>query len=455
MKKNYRHTSNLAELLGDGASIVVNKSIYSIKGNFAIVIPDRPDQTTGDTIYANLAPMDHVEIRMAHDPSSASYNGKLPLVMRGFITQVERRAALDASGRPTNLYVIHGSDYGRILEQLKIYYTKDYATGSVLSSKYAIYTKYLLNQNTMSAKTFFEGLINQVVNPYLQGVKWYKDGGDSSEAMSIKPEMADVDASVWVQGISSFEGSIWELLSSNADLAWHELFIEDREDAPYLVYRPNPFKEISGEDIQQKGFVAAKWYDKDNLDLQSINAERSDANVANWFVLQSPLMGRMFGASYNRWLMINNDQWTYLKDYEYCLPTLYGDRKLEVTINQAPLDHPTSINGVPASKLDKLNTDWIFWLTKRRETLAKFNRDNAVWESGTLAIVGDEAIKPGRYLYLTRGGMKQWMYLTHVTHTFHPYHSFTTTTQFTRGSGWLVRQTYETNPSVHERTRDE
>ena len=187
--------------------------------------------------------------------------------------------------------------------------------------------------------------------------------------------------------------------------------------------------------------------------LVAIDVSRSDLNVANWFVIQSPKMAGLFGPLYNQILLTSDDPWTYLKDDEYCKPDLYGDRKMEVIINQVPNDHPITIGRIKADQLEPLKRTWEDWIKKRRETLARFNREAVLWENGTVTLRGDEAIKPGRYLCMTRGEFEQSMYLTGVTHTFQPYHSYTTTAQFIRGSGWVKRQRLPGNPSLQERDR--
>lgn len=39
------------------------------------------------------------------------------------------------------------------------------------------------------------------------------------------------------------------------------------------------------------------------------------------------------------------------------------------------------------------------------QVLKAMNRDNAVWESGTAVVRGDEPLRIGRYLWLTRGDL--------------------------------------------------
>jgi hypothetical protein len=81
--------------------------------------------------------------------------------------------------------------------------------------------------------------------------------------------------------------------------AWHELFVEDREDAPYVVYRPNPFKSVSGDYIQEPYISdpskAPQVVAIDDADLVSLQASRSDDGVANF--IGSTLMGASLRAN--------------------------------------------------------------------------------------------------------------------------------------------------------------
>jgi len=74
------------------------------------------------------------------------------------------------------------------------------------------------------------------------------------------------------------------------------------------------------------------------------------------------------------------------------------------------------------------------------------NRDNVVFEAGTMTLRGREDIHAGEYVSLrlgtnggSRSGFMQQAYAYSVTHEFLPYRSFTTAVQFDRGTGFIDR----------------
>jgi hypothetical protein len=73
------------------------------------------------------------------------------------------------------------------------------------------------------------------------------------------------------------------------------------------------------------------------------------------------------------------------------------------------------------------------------------NRDNSVWESGSISAKGSEDIQIGQYLEATRGSLKSTSYIIQVDHTFAVYQGWTTNIQVIRGDGFLVRDRYAGN----------
>jgi hypothetical protein len=74
------------------------------------------------------------------------------------------------------------------------------------------------------------------------------------------------------------------------------------------------------------------------------------------------------------------------------------------------------------------------------------NRENVVFEAGTMTLRGREDIPAGKYVSLrlgtnggSRSGFMQQAYAYSVTHEFLPYRSFTTAVQFDRGTGFIAR----------------
>jgi hypothetical protein len=78
------------------------------------------------SLYAMIEPMDIIEIRMAHAPSS--YEDRIPVVMRGFVGMIRRSRSM-SGGKPQRTVMVAGNDYGKILQILRIYYLNNSAVG--------------------------------------------------------------------------------------------------------------------------------------------------------------------------------------------------------------------------------------------------------------------------------------------------------------------------------------
>jgi hypothetical protein len=79
------------------------------------------------------------------------------------------------------------------------------------------------------------------------------------------------------------------------------------------------------------------------------------------------------------------------------------------------------------------------WIQGRREALLAANKDNAMLESGTMRIRANEAITPGNYVQLVRGGFRALYYVTGVDTDIVPFQGAFQTLHFERGTGFAER----------------
>lgn len=75
------------------------------------------------------------------------------------------------------------------------------------------------------------------------------------------------------------------------------------------------------------------------------------------------------------------------------------------------------------------------WIGERRAILAQQNQDNAVFVQGSLRLRGNERLKAGMYLTITRGDFQPRPYVTRVEHEYSPFRGFFTTAHVERGTG--------------------
>lgn len=458
VKANYKTIWNFAELLGDGFNVIVQKSVRASAGIFTITLPDNPSLNTGDTVYANIAPMDYIELRMAHEPSLP--REQLPLVMRGFVSSVERHNAIGPDGRPSNSVVIKGGDFGKLAEQYMINYVVGLLTGESVTATLGLYMRYGIGSTVMTMPEFYGELVEKILNPYVTSILVLQGGSGADLGIQVIPDIAKTDGAVFTQGIQSYTGSLWNLMATHADTAWHELYFEDREDAPYLVYRPTPLMEFSNSAaggaqlidwIKQPGWVEPWFVFRDHAKLQSMSAYRSDASVANIFIPQSIQFAKILGKAGTSAVLAKDSGWMDQRRYPHCHVDLYGEKLMEPTLHQVWARYPVSAQSIPASDIPAYKQSSEDWIKAKTEFIARANRANPVWESGAMTLHGDPDLKPGRYLVMSRGLLVQMVYIHTVTHVFQAYGSYTTVVQFDRGTGWLERQRVAANPAQFER----
>lgn len=104
---------DLTPFLGDQGTIRTVKDLHQPAGAFTITIPDQVHRGSGDSLYGYIEPMDMVEIRAAREPHRFA-GGKLPLLMRGFISSVRRPEGIGKDGTPQRVVVLQGHDMGKL-----------------------------------------------------------------------------------------------------------------------------------------------------------------------------------------------------------------------------------------------------------------------------------------------------------------------------------------------------
>ena len=72
--------------------------------------------------------------------------------------------------------------------------------------------------------------------------------------------------------------------------------------------------------------------------------------------------------------------------------------------------------------------------------MSSINKDNVIFESGSLRLRGNERIKAGMQLNVSRGNkMYSSYYVTKVDHEFVPFQGFYTTVTVERGTNFITR----------------
>lgn len=448
---------DLTEWLGESGGIRLMKGIRDPAGAFSITLSDRPHKHTLDTLVALIEPMDVIEFRMAHDPSeyAKSNNGKLPIVMRGLVSDVRRSMTMGADGRPSRTVTVTGQDWGKLLQILRIIYLNNVALGDNILTTYKFFEKYSAGQPKQKpVADFIADVLKGFLNPYLADLAGQNSGGNTI-GTTVGAMTAEVTAKGLVDapGVSSWPGgSLHQMLSFFGDVGpFNELYTEDREDDVCLVLRPNPFELPDGTMIQsgvkrRPYSVVAKWQPGDVPDLTISDAEivaenlgRSDAGVANVFWVTSKAFALNNDGTMRLSAQDGQSENYLLLDYLNSKASVFGIRKMEVESN---LGDPRLLGG-DGQKEAAVSTDQITyrdWIGERRATLAKQNQDNAVFEQGSFRLRGNERLRAGMYLTITRGDFQPRYYVTRVEHEYSPFRGFFTTAHVERGTGYVLRQ---------------
>jgi hypothetical protein len=453
----------------------VQKSVRDDAGAFSISFVDQVMAGLQDTLYTLLEPMDMVEIRFAGDAYAyAGTNGqKLPIMMRGFIGDIERFQGMSADGKPTRTIHVVGHDYHKILQMIQIFNMPCTPDVANLISSFPLFSKYGEDLNVQKSTAFFQAVFDLIVNPYIAGMQ--AAGATSGTALAeIATDIQVPDALVSVQLGAFNSGTVQDLLREYLDIGpFNEFFVEDRDAGawgpagPYAVYRPTPFlAAVSNAPIQPIQTSVTTGVSQDsqlsptaNLvsitsdPIISISQRRSDANLANYYWCDAPRFNMNYQDLTKMYASYATQQGAvpyYLTGVQNVNPALYGLRKMEVSTQQGGSTETNNGNGQPADDTRWNNqTAFVGWIDDRRNLLIALNKDNVIFENGAMHMEGNERIKAGVYVKIRWGatpnnpkGNLQSLYYAHsVTHVYEPFGNYFTEVDYDRGTGFIDRIT--------------
>lgn len=441
---------DLSLFLGDGSALRTSKSVREAAGGFSLTLADKPfkgkyaGSTTFETLYGLIEPMDFIEIRIRHDPPTAA-GAKPSIVMRGFVSTVSRSETMGADGRPQRAVIVNGQDYGKLWQMLQILYLPGYVLGEDILSGFKLFERFGVGlETTMKAADFVTQVVQKILNPYLTSLL-PKNIVNLAPKDSPIPNQVQLDLSVKsgvtsVTGPQNQEGTIYDLLRTYGDVGvWNELYLDDREDGVYCVYRPVPALDISGNLIQSNK-QKPTYVDMPDTDVISLNVSRSDANVANFYWTRMPRFDLVSDIYRQQFAIQGADKDTVLLDtYANSSVQLYGLRVMYADTQQGGDEVTTFSSGQPADVKVKFDTSMANWINSRRAIMVEQNKDNVLLESGVMRVRGNEAIKAGTYVRLHRGPFQAVYYVIQVDHDYIPFQGFFSTLTVERGTGFIER----------------
>ena len=449
-------TIDLTPYLGDMGSVHVSKGVNEPAGAFSISFADKPSATNAlpkaqymESMYGLVEPMDLIEIRMAREPHKYAKQKKLPIVMRGFVSEVRREQGMGPDGRPFRRVTIAGQDYGKILQLLQIIYINNQAIGDNMMHGFDFFAKYHVDTaNNPSVKGFIEQVTNLILQKFVSEMPWAKKPGITSPFTKITPEVS-VPGRISGPLVNAWPGGgpVYQLLALVCDVStgWNEMFVHDREDDVALVLRPTPFIRPDGSLIPP---ADAGWFAPESLqldeDIVAISSTRSDDAVANFFWVRHP-----------RFLLTNDadmrlqSQPLPITNHPNCDPALYGIRMLDTMLN---VGSPEDVAGDgPHFEVEKKQTDVEHeWRAQKLEILKEASWDSVLFERGMMRLKGDETIRAGAFMNLKMGDVSSRVYVTRVDHEFSLYQGFFTAIQYDRGTGFVARAAIQKAPFYKE-----
>lgn len=456
---------DLTPFLGLGSAVRTTKSVRQPAGAFSISFSDQANVAWGDgtleSIYGLIEPMDIIEIRMWGGFESRP--DPLPIIMRGFVSQVSRSRVVGEDGRPQRVVTVSGQDYGKIWQTYQVLYMPAYALGSPLLTTFQLWELLGIQaQNTLPAAEFVRRMVDQVINPHLNG--FMPEIADVPRSLTLGDGIA-VQHGVVSNNYQNSQGSVYDIMKFHGDVGvWNELYTEDREDGVHVVYRPIPAFLLSMPDnresakIQQDAPTPPVALIRDHM-IKSINEARSDADVANFFWVNN--------AKYDliddivRRLFALQDGTVSLREYPNAAERYYGVRTMYADSQQGEDTITNMGSNLTQQPHEARSALQQAWLDDRRRIMAEMNKDNVIYERGTAVVKGGptrlgrgpEIIKAGDYALFIEGTVPHMAYVHQVDHEFLPFQSYTTTLQFDRGEGFAMRASMDGSPWLAEQAR--
>lgn len=465
----YRGKAEFIELtpfLGDGASVRTSKSVREPAGGFVVTFADKANSTSGmlESVYGLVEPMDVVEIRM-WGGTGVHTAGELPVVMRGFVSEITRGQAMSDSGQPVRTVAITGQDYGKLWQTYQVIYLAAYAEGKPLLTNFQLFELFGVGVTTgMKAGEFVRTMVEKVINPHLKGLM-----PENSKELMKKIQTGKsiaVKHGVVNNSYQQAQGSIYDILKFHGDVGvWNELYLEDREDGVHVVYRPIPALKLSGsgatgretiqDDAPKPTFVPVPA----SL-VKSLTPSRGDAQVVNFFWVNNSSFDLIDDGQRKLMSIPSNDSSVSLKDYPNTAVRYYGARPMFAQTQQWDDALPVTGSGQDQTEQDKRTPKLEAWLDRRRRLMAEMNKDNVVLERGSATIKGGimrpgsdrDLMKAGDYALFQFGGLEWVAYVTQVDHEWIPFQGYTQTLHFERGEGFVTRARTNASPYLVEQS---
>lgn len=458
---------DLTPFLNEGSSVRTSKSVREPAGAFSITFADRPNNPIAggfgplilgsqlESIYGLVEPMDMIEIRMWNGVGVRPF--RLPIKMRGFVSDVQRTQTMGQDGKPQRQVILTGHDYGKIWQMFQVLHLAAYAERQSLLTSFSLWEMFGIQaENALPAGEFVRRMIEKVINPFL--AKFMPEHSplpkkiQTGESISVKHGVVN-------NSYQNMQGSIYDILKFHGDVGvWNELYVEDREDGVHCVYRPVPALHLTRPADLAKGLI------QDDAELppvvtiqdsmiKSLSSARSDANVANFYWVNNSRFDLIDEIARKLASIPKDDGRVSIKEYPNSAVKYYATRPMFAETQQGEDTIKNMGSGESAGPQEKRSALQESWIDKRRRLMVEMNRDNVVFERGSVSCKGGllrpasngliEAMKAGDYVLLQTGRIEFIAYVVQIDDEFLPFQSYTTSLTYERGEGFVTRSRME------------
>ena len=465
---------------------IETNTTLELVSQFRIVFTPEED-TNGQTVYDIVEPMSYVEISV-----SKTTLPNLTTVLRGFVTSINKSVDL-SSGKPVRVIVVTGENYGKIIRWSYIFYGANLSPKQLgaLATEFPAFAGYGIDMLTQDATPahFVTDVFNKIVLPnfvLLKKILNSKASGLLSnqtnkqdsviggfylaiDSDGVNGTRTGIDLVVNDPSAGAQNISMLELLNDFAGKPWNEMYIDERPDASYLVFRPTPWRDRDGNWVgNTAGINTVNVNSQNNTTLQTIpnispdkivalELTRSDEQTYNyyftdcmfwfpdipWELFTLSLAAKGNGSTYDPLYVAQG----YADKLAFSRAELFGFRPLKIPFRYLAIKDPIRASekyaGTDIEAFNKLLAQDGYMLSAGSlYNLILYNamEHNSALEFGSAVISGDETIRPGMYIQMQpdRKDTKHFYYVTSVRHSIVPFDGlFTTTLELARGEGWI------------------
>ena len=261
-------SSSDTALLASVVSIQTSRRLGQA-GTFQIVLLPRRD--AAHRWQDVITPMDYVEIDLSPSGAVGAGASTTSAKFRGFVDSVEMVFTLQ-DGAPFPAIRISGRDYSKLLVDMQLY-----LLGNVPPAMQVLLT-WLQGISALDPPTFGEirkatassasaanlrpdqvirSLFTNWILPFSSAIE---SALTITTPIQLDASFAQLDAQqlglsairppMLVDNFDPLRTAVWTAMQEYSHSPWYELYVEDYSDAPYLVMRPAPWRDINGAWVQ-------------------------------------------------------------------------------------------------------------------------------------------------------------------------------------------------------------